>query len=180
MLLTPIPLGERRSSGLSAPHSTYLDENYLLIDVTVTALKPGCVLGVIIEYLDDRGAVVAADDVSAHSGPHELRRIVNPKGCAYQMKWVLTGTGASSTFSVCTQGVASLPSADEQRTGCEPILDESRQIDLTTMRGLRAYVDSLERRATSTPSGRLLLSSFTAQQSHRAGLMHDVYEHGKA
>ena len=153
MVLNPIPIGERRSSGLSAPHSIYSDENYLLIDVTVTALKPGCVLGVIIEYLDDRGVVVAADDVSAHGGPHELRRIANPKGCAYQIKWVLTGTGASSTFSVCTDGVSSLPSADEQRTGCEPILDESRKIDLTSMRGLRAYLNSLERRAASmTPS----------------------------
>ena len=157
MVLTPIPMGERRSSGLSAPHSTYPDENYLLIDVTVTALKPGCVLGVIIEYLDARGAVVSAEDVSAHDGPRELRRITNPKGSAYQIKWVLTGTGASSTFSVCTDGVSSLPSADEQRTGCEPILDESRKIDLTTMRGLRAYLNSLERRAASiAPSVSLL------------------------
>lgn len=152
MLLNPVPMGARRSSGLSAPHSIYPNESYLLIDVTVTELKHGCVLGVIIEYLDDKGTVVAADDVSAHFVPHARRRITNPKGRTYQIKWILTGTGASSTFGIHTEGVTSLPSAVEaEGIRGEPLLEGSRKVDLTTMRGLRAYLSSLERGAASFP-----------------------------
>jgi hypothetical protein len=151
LVLNPVPMGARRSSGLSAPHSIYPDESYLLIDVTVTELKHGCVLGVIIEYLDDKGTVVAADDVSAQVVPDARRRITNPKGRTYQIKWILTGTGASSTFGIRTEGVTSLPSADQEGIRGEPVLEGSRKVDLTTMRGLRAYLSSLERGAASSP-----------------------------
>lgn len=147
MVLDPVPMGERRSSGMSAPHSTYPCEGYLLVDVKVADVKEGCALGVVIEYLDEKGTVVAADNVSDYNVPRAHRRIVGPRGCAYQIKWILTGTGDSSTFGVSTDGISSLPIGDEGKIGHDPVPEGSLQIDLTTMQGLRAYLRSMERGA---------------------------------
>jgi hypothetical protein len=140
--LTPVPMGERRSSGMSAPHSTYLDEDHLLVDVTVTEVKDGCALGLVLEHLDEAGTLIAAENVSTYVTPRTHQLVTTAKACRLRIKWVMTGLKPSFTFGVITEGLSSLPEssgdADE-----DPNSAVSRGLDLTTYQGLRAYLGSM-------------------------------------
>ena len=136
LLATPVPIGQRRSSGVSAPYSTYPDDDELLVDVTVIEVKEGCALGLVLEHLDEAGAVIAAESVSTYSSPRTHRFTTTAKGCRLRIVWVLTGLKPSSTFGVVTEGMPSPAAARSSGAGDA----ESAGLDLTTLEGLRAYV----------------------------------------
>jgi hypothetical protein len=141
LLMKPIPLGERRSSGMSAPQTTYPDESHLLVHVTVVALKEGCALGLVLEHLDETGAAIAAENVSTYGAPRTHKRITTVKGCMVRIKWILTGDKPSSTFGVITEGISSIPLAvTEDGTGDDLDSSTSIGVDLTSYRGLRDYL----------------------------------------
>jgi hypothetical protein len=139
--MKPIPLGERRSSGMSAPQTTYPGESHLLVHVTVAAVKDGCVLGLVLEHLDETGASIAAENVSTYGAPRTHKRITTVKGCMVRMIWILTGNKPSSTFEVITAGISSVPIAvTENGTGEDLDFSKSIDVDLTSFRGLRDYL----------------------------------------
>ena len=141
LLLTPIPLGERRSSGISAPHSIYTDESHLLVNVTVTAMKENCALGLVLEHLDETGAAIAAENVATYEAPGTHQRIATVKGCMVRIKWILTGERPSSTFGVTTEGISSNRIATtKDEAGDDPNFTQSFGVDLTTFHGLREYL----------------------------------------
>jgi hypothetical protein len=144
LLLMPIPLGERRSSGVSAPHSIYLDESHLLVNVTVTAVKEGCTLGLVLEHLDETGAPIAAENVATYVAPRTHQRIAAVKGCMVRIKWILTGERPSSTFGVITEGISSNSMATtKDGAGEDPNFTQSFGVDLTTFQGLRDYLSCM-------------------------------------
>jgi hypothetical protein len=137
--LTPVPMGERRSSGMSAPHSTYLDEDHLLVDVTVTEVKDGCALGLVLEHLDEAGTLIAAENVSTYVTPRTHQLVTTAKACRLRIKWVMTGLKPSFTFGVITEGLSSLPESSGENDQV-PNLTISHGIDLTSYKGLRKYL----------------------------------------
>ncbi len=140
----PIPLGERRSSGMSAPHSIYPGESHLLVNVTVTAMKEGCALGLVLEHLDETGAPIAAENVATYVAPRTHQRIAAVKGCMVRIKWILTGERPSSTFGVITEGISSNRTATtKDKAGEDPNSTQSFGVDLTTFQGLREYLSCM-------------------------------------
>jgi hypothetical protein len=140
----PIPLGERRSSGMSAPHSIYPGESHLLVNVTVTAMKEGCALGLVLEHLDETGAPIAAENVATYVAPRTHQCIAAVKGCMVRIKWILTGDRPSSTFGATTQGVSSRPMATtNDEAGEDPTFTQFFGVDLTTFQGLREYLSCM-------------------------------------
>ena len=159
MLVSPVPLGERRSSGASAPHSTYLDESHLLVSVRVTDVKEGCALGVILEHLDQAGALIAAENLSTYVVPRWHQCITTNKGSRLRIKWILTGDRPSSTFGVSTEGIDSVPRRAAERLEDEDLpLTEPIPVDVSTLQGLQEYIrhmaleaeDELTRPSTAT------------------------------
>jgi hypothetical protein len=141
LLMEPVPLGERRSSGMSAPQSTYSDQSHLLVQVTVAAVKEGCAVGLVLEHLDETGASIAAEIVSTYCAPRTHKRITTVKGCMVRMKWILTGDKPSSTFGVITGGISSIPMAGTaDGTGEDLDLSKPIGVDLTSFRGLMDYL----------------------------------------
>jgi hypothetical protein len=152
VLLTPVPIGERRSSGMSAPHSTYFDEYHLVVDVSVTEVKEGCALGLVLEHLDEAGTLIDTENVSTYVTPREHQFVTTAKGCRMRIKWILTGDKPSSTFGVTTEGMTSIvPSSVDEDSG-SPDATESRSIDLTTYQGLRDYRGSMMQQAEALSS----------------------------
>lgn len=139
LVMTPVPLGERRSSGMSAVHSTYSDENYVVVEVTVAQLKKGCALGLVLEHLDETGSVTDAEIVSTFLSARAHRLVTTVKACRVRIKWVLAGFRPSSTFSVSFTGMPSRPTAPH----AEPNYPESLDVDLTTFHGLRTYMQAM-------------------------------------
>jgi hypothetical protein len=121
LLMTPVPMGERRSSGVSAPHSTYIDESHLLVDVTVTDVKEDCALGLVLEHLDEDGSLIASENVSTYVGPRAHQHITSPKGCRLRIKWILTGVKPLSTFAVTTRGMFSSAATEAAATDHDPM-----------------------------------------------------------
>jgi hypothetical protein len=150
LLATPVPMGERRSSGMSAPHSTYLDDDQLLVDVCVTEVREGSALGLVLEHLDEAGALIAAENVSTYVVARTHQLITTAKGCRLRIKWVLTGDKPSSTFGVNTEGVSSVPTAAWSGTGEGSNRTEYLGLDLTTLQGLRDYVGFMTQEAKAT------------------------------
>ena len=140
-LLTPIPMGERRSSGMSAPHTTYLDESHLSVDVTVADVKEGCALGLVLEQFDETGALIAAENVSTYIAPRAHQHITTAKGCRWRVKWILTGLKPSSTFAVNARGMSLVSTSTGAAVGRDRDLAESPRVDLTTFGGLREYLE---------------------------------------
>jgi hypothetical protein len=139
LLLTPVPMGERRSSGTSPMYSIFLDETHLLVDVSVSEVKEGCALGVVLEHLDENGLVIAAEIVATYAVPRAHKRITTAKGRRLRIKWILTGVKPSSTFGVSAEGFASIPmseSGDSDRS-------ELHRVDLITFQDLRKYLDTM-------------------------------------
>jgi hypothetical protein len=156
----PIPLGERRSSGMSVPHSIYPDESHLLINVTVTAMKEGCALGLVLEHLDETGAPIAAENVATYVAPRTHQRIAAVKGSMVRIKWILTGQRPLSTFGVITEGISSNRMATtKDEAGEDPNFTQSFGVDLTTFKGLREYLSCMTQLAKGPgridPSARL-------------------------
>ena len=145
--MTPVPMGERRSSGMSAPHSTYLHENQLVVDVDVTEVNEGCVLGLVLEHLDEVGTLIAAENISTYVSPRAHKLITTAKARRLRIKWILVGAKPSSTFSVITEGLTSLSTSAEGEARDEPFLTESIGIDLTTLQGLREYLGLMTQQA---------------------------------
>jgi hypothetical protein len=136
-------MGERRSSGMSAPHATYVDENYLIVDVNVTDVKEGCALGLVLEHMDEDLALIAAENVSIYMAPRAHHLVTSVKGRRLRIKWILTGVKPSSTFGVVTEGISSIPvSTEAAEKGADP--KESLGIDLSTFQGLRNYVQVMK------------------------------------
>jgi hypothetical protein len=139
VLLTPVPMGERRSSGTSPMHSIFRDETYLLVDVSVSEVKKGCALGVVLEHLDESGLVIAAEIVATYAAPRAHKRVTTAKGSRLRIKWVLTGDKPSSTFGVSAEGFAAIPMCEAD----DPDHSEVHNIDLTTFEDLRKYLESM-------------------------------------
>jgi hypothetical protein len=145
--MTPVPMGERRSSGMSAPHSTYVHENRLVVDVNVTDVSEGCALGLVLEHLDEAGALIAAENISTYVSPRAHKLMTIAKACRLRIKWVLTGTKPSSTFSVTTEGLSSLLASEGIGSDEDPDVADSLGIDLTTLHGLREYLGTMAQEA---------------------------------
>jgi hypothetical protein len=149
LLLIPVPIGERRNSGMSAPHSIYLNESHLVVDVCVTAVKEGSVLGLVLEHLDEEEALIAAENISIFVAPRSLQHIAAAKGCRLRIKWILAGVDPSSTFSVTAEGISS----DTMSMGAGPgealEIAESSRVNLTTFRGLQDYLGIMRQEATA-------------------------------
>jgi hypothetical protein len=140
LLLTPVPMGERRSSGASALHSTYPDESHLLVELTVSDLKEGCALGIVLEHLDELGELIAAEIVSTCTAPHVHQHISSVKGSRMRIKWIQVGSRPSATFGVSVQGMPSIPPSAESRQQEDFDASELQGLNLTTLQGLRDYV----------------------------------------
>lgn len=148
MLLMPIPQGERRSSGVSAPHSTYRGESHLLVNVSVTEVKEGCALGLVLEHLDEAGTPIAAENVSTYVAPRTHTHTTTIKGRLVRMKWILTGDRPSSTFGVIAEGISSIPTPPiEDETPQHSDITQSLGVDLTTFQGLTEYLGLMKQRA---------------------------------
>jgi hypothetical protein len=148
LLLMPIPQGERRSSGVSAPHSTYRGESHLLVNVSVTEVKGGCALGLVLEHLDEAGAPIAAENVSTYLAPRTHIHTTTIKGRLVRMKWILTVDKPSSTFGVITEGISSIPTPPlEDGIRQHSDVTQSLGVDLTTFQGLTEYVGFMKQGA---------------------------------
>jgi hypothetical protein len=150
LLVTPVPMGERRSSGASALHSTYPDESHLLVEVTVGDIKEGCALGIVLEHLDDVGELIAAEIVSTCTAPHVLEYISSVKGSRMRIKWIQVGSRPSSTFGVSVQGVPSIPTLAESRPHEDFEASDLEGLNLTTLQGLRDYVGVMKREVATS------------------------------
>ena len=147
LIMTPVPLGERRSSGMSGLHPTYPGDTYLLINVTVTQVKEGCALGLVLEHLDEDGALAAAENVATYTSSRTHQRITTVKGCRLRIKWIMTGLKPLSTFAVIAQGISSMPASIEDGSDEDPDLSETLPVDLTTFQGLHDYLGIMTREA---------------------------------
>jgi hypothetical protein len=143
LLMTPVPLGERRSSGVSAPHSVHKSDSHVLVDVCVTDINEGCGLGVVVEHLDEEGIAIATESVGTFRSPDIRRCLTAAKGSRLLIKWLLTGDKPSSTFSVQIQVVAADALSQSSESSDRPDLTELVAIDLSTLGGLRSYLGEL-------------------------------------
>jgi len=143
LLMTPVPLGERRSSGMSAPHSIHKDDTHVLVDVCVTELNEGCALGIVVEHLDDDGATIATESVGTYGSPQSHRCITAAKGTRLLIKWLMTGIRPSSTFSVTIKLISAHAASNGTETSDDSDLTEPVAIDLSTLGGLRSYLGGL-------------------------------------
>jgi hypothetical protein len=150
LLMTPVPLGERRSSGVSAPHSVQKDDSHVLVDVCVSDIKDGCALGVLIEHLDDEGAAIATEIVGTYRSQETHRCLTAAKGTRLLIKWLLIGPKPSSTFSVQIKVISPEALAKSNEPSDQPDLADLVAIDLSTLGGLRSYLGEL----TQAPSTR--------------------------
>jgi hypothetical protein len=143
LLMTPVPLGERRSSGVSAPHSVDKDESHVLVDVCVTDIKEGCALGILVEHLDDEGLATATEIVGTFRSPDSYRCLIAAKGTRLLIKWLLTGARPSSTFSVQIKVIWADALSKSSEQDDNPDLTELVAVDLSTLGGLRSYLGEL-------------------------------------
>jgi hypothetical protein len=143
MLMTPVPLGERRSSGVSTPHSVQKDDGHVLVDVCVTDIKEGCALGVLIEHVDEEGASIATEIVGTYRSQENHRCLTAAKGTRLLIKWLLIGAKPSSTFSVQIKVISPDALAESSKSSDHPDLTELVAIDLSTLGGLRSYLGDL-------------------------------------
>ena len=141
LLMTPVPMGERRSSGTSALHSIYRDDSHLLVDVTVSDVKEDCVLGLVLEQLDEDGAITSEEVVGTYAEPRAHQHIASVSGARMRIKWIQVGSRPSCTFGVLLRAVKSAPAPDERAHES----GERVGIDLTTLKGLREYVGLMRR-----------------------------------
>ncbi|MGH2789184.1 MAG: hypothetical protein ACRDJV_14975 [Actinomycetota bacterium] len=115
-----------------------------MVNVTVTAMKEGCALGLVLEHLDETGAPIAAENVATYVAPRTHQRIAAVKGCMVRIKWILTGERPSSTFGVITEGISSNRTATtKDKAGEDPNSTQSFGVDLTTFQGLREYLSCM-------------------------------------
>jgi hypothetical protein len=128
---------------MSTPHSLYKGDSHVLLDVTVTDIKEGCALGIVVEQLDDDGSPIATESVGTYRHAKSHRCFTAVRGTTLRIKWLLTGDRPSSTFEVQIQGLSQ--SAVSEGGDLENSMDpaELAAIDIGTLGGLRTYLGSL-------------------------------------
>ena len=143
LLMTPVPMGERRSSGMSTPHSLYKGDSHVVLDVNVADIKEGCVLGIVVEQLDDDGNSVATEGVGPYRHAKSHCCLTAVRGSIVRIKWLLTGDRPSSTFSVQMRGLPDRAVSEDSEFDGDVDPRELTAIDLGTLGGLRSYLASL-------------------------------------
>jgi len=144
--MTPVPMGERRSSGMSTPHSLYKGDSHIVLDVIVADIKEGCVLGIVVEQLDNEGVPVATESVGPYRYAKSHRCLTAARGSTLRIKWLLAGDRPTSTFSVQMKGLSAGAVSEDNvfQGGLDP--DQPAAIELGSLGGLRSYLASLAKK----------------------------------